>query len=185
MKIKFCVFVLMLLPMIAYPQTTVTAEDSDRVVATINNKPIKLSYVYQHIEALTLGDQIDVREELDRFTESVIQEEMLFQYGLLHLEDEDLEIREEIKGLLLERLLDKYVKSRINVTDELVAEYYQNLDQEDPKTPLQPLEEIRSQLSLVLERQQEVVLLQQLLAKADGEVELVRYLTSDESSPAE
>ncbi len=58
------------------------ADESDPVVASVDNVPIRLSYVYQHIEALSLGDQIDVREQLDRFTESVIQEEVLFQFAL-------------------------------------------------------------------------------------------------------
>ena len=100
------------------------AGESDPVVASVDSVPIRLSYVYQHIEALSLGDQIDVRDQLDRFTESVIQEEILFQYALRQL-DENPEYREEVKTIVLSRLIDKQVKSRIDISDQRVETYYQ------------------------------------------------------------
>ena len=105
--------------------TNALAGESDPVVARIAGKPIRLSYVYQHIEALPLGDQIDVRDQLDRFTESVIKQEILFQYALQQL-DEDVEFREEIKTLVMSHLIEKQVKSRIDVSDKLVEAYYRD-----------------------------------------------------------
>jgi hypothetical protein len=105
--------------------TNALAGESDPVVARVSGKPIRLSYVYQHIEALPLGDQIDVRDQLDRFTESVIKQEILFQYAL-HQLDEDVEFREEIKTIVMSHLIEKHVKSRIDVSDKLVEAYYRD-----------------------------------------------------------
>ncbi|MFQ5545737.1 MAG: peptidylprolyl isomerase [Acidiferrobacterales bacterium] len=122
---SFAIALLLLVP-IGIPVADAFADASDPVVATVNDLPIRLSYVYQHIEALPLGDQIDVRDQLDRFTESVIQEEVLFQFGLLRVLDEEPAIREEIKTILLDRLIEKYVKSRIDITDKIVEAYYRD-----------------------------------------------------------
>ena len=101
---------------------TVAAE-SDPVLASVNSVLIRLSYVYQNIETLQLGDQIDVRDQLDRFTESVINEEILFQYALQQL-NKDPEFREAIKTTVLSQLIERQVKSRIDISDKLVKEYY-------------------------------------------------------------
>ena len=105
--------------------TSALAGESDPVVASVSGEPIRLSYVYQHIEALPLGDQIDVRDQLERFTESVIKEEVLFQYAL-HQLDEDPEFREEIKAIVLSHLIEKHVKSRIDISDMVVEAYYRD-----------------------------------------------------------
>lgn len=105
--------------------TNAFANESDPVVARVDGTPIRLSYVYQHIESLPLGDQIDVRDQLDRFTESVIQEQLLFQYALNQL-DEDLEFREQIKTLVLSNLIERHVKSRIDITEKQVEAYYRD-----------------------------------------------------------
>ena len=104
--------------------SSVFAGEPDPIVASVNKAPIRLSYVYQHIEALSLGDQIDVREQLDRFTESVIQEEMLFQYALRQL-DEDPAYRETIKTIMLTNLIEQQVKSRIDLSSRRIETYYQ------------------------------------------------------------
>ena len=105
--------------------TNALAGEPDPVVARVASEPIRLSYVYQHIEALPLGDQIDVRDQLERFTESVIKEQMLFQYALQQM-DEDPEFREEIKTIVLSHLIEKHVKSRIDVTDKIVEAFYRD-----------------------------------------------------------
>ncbi len=105
--------------------TIALAGESDPVVASVSGEPIRLSYVYQHIEALPLGDQIDVRDQLERFTESVIKEEVLFQYAL-HQLAEDPEFREEIKTIVLSHLIEKHVKSRIDISDMVVEAYYRD-----------------------------------------------------------
>ncbi len=99
--------------------------ESDPVVARVASEPIRLSYVYQHIEALPLGDQIDVRDQLERFTESVVKQEMLFQYAL-HQLDENTEFREEVKTIVISHLIEKQVKSRIDVSDKQVGAFYRD-----------------------------------------------------------
>lgn len=116
---------LSLMTMIGGSLANALAGESDPVVASVDQVPIRLSYVYQHIEALPLGDQIDVRDQLDRFTESVIKQEMLFQYALNQL-DEDVGFREEIKTIVISHLIEKQVKSRIDVPDKLVEAYYRD-----------------------------------------------------------
>ena len=123
--IKPLVLALSLLTVIGAPFASAFADESDPVVASVGGVPIRLSYVYRHIEALPLGDQIDVRDQFDRFTESVIQEEVLFQFGLRRL-DEDPRIREEIKAIVLSHLIEKHVKSRIDTSDKLVEAYYRD-----------------------------------------------------------
>jgi len=122
--IKFLAITLSLLIVSGGLLANAFAGESDRVVASVDSVPIRLSYVYQRIEALSLGDQIDVRDQLDRFTESVIQEEILFQYALRQL-DENPEYREEVKTIVLSHLIDKQVKSRIDMSDQRVETYYQ------------------------------------------------------------
>ena len=85
---KSCAFALLLLVLVGIPVAKAFADEPDPVVATVNGVPIRLSYVYEHIEALPLGDQIDVRDQLNRFTESVIQEDVLFQFGLRRLHED-------------------------------------------------------------------------------------------------
>lgn len=106
------------------------AAESDQLVASVDNVPIRLSYVYRHIEALPLGDQIDVRDQLDRFTESVINEELLFQYALKQLEG-DADFREAIKTQVLSQLIERQVKSLINISDEAVSTYYEDNSGDD------------------------------------------------------
>ena len=123
--IKFLAIPLSLLIVSGGLLTNALANESDPVVASVDSVPIRLSYVYQHIEALSLGDQIDVRDQLDRFTESVIKQEILFQYALQQL-DEDVEFREEIKTVVMSHMIEKHVKSRIDVSDKLVEAYYRD-----------------------------------------------------------
>jgi hypothetical protein len=123
--IRSSAFAFLLLVFSGIPIANAFADESDPIVASIGGVPIRLSYVYQHIEALPLGDQIDVRDQLDRFIESVIQEEILFQFGLRRL-NEDPGIREEIKAIVLSHLIEKHVTSRIDVSDEVVEAYYRD-----------------------------------------------------------
>lgn len=101
------------------------AIESDPVIASVENVLIRLSNVYQHIESLPLGDQIDVREQFDRFTDSVIKEEILFQYALQIL-DQDSEFRDQIKIILISNLIEKRINLRIDISDKLVEAYYQD-----------------------------------------------------------
>lgn len=106
------------------------AEDDDPLVAKVNDWPIHLSYVYEKVEELALGDQIDVRMEIDRFIDSVVQEEVMFQYALTTNFKNEPELRQKLKSQVLEYLIQKHITSQIKVTEAMVAEYYQtNLSQ--------------------------------------------------------
>ena len=96
----------------------------DPVVAKVNDHEIRLSYVYQQIEALALGDQIDVRDQINRFVDSVVQEELLFQSMVAEGFATEPELRDEVKTLVTEYLVKKYVHSRIRVTPESIRAYY-------------------------------------------------------------
>lgn len=110
--------------------TTINADQSDPLAATVNNYKIHESYIYQKIEELPLGDQIDLRDQIDRFLESVIQEEVLFQSVLSNDFQDEPELRDEVKSMVAEFLIEKYVGSKINITQEAIQKYYEaNLSQ--------------------------------------------------------
>lgn len=103
--------------------------DQDPVLARVNRREIRLSHVYKEIEALSLGDQIDVRSQIERFTDSIITEEALFQSVLGSDFAGEEELRAKIKGLVVEHLIATRVREKINVTDENIRAYYaQNRD---------------------------------------------------------
>jgi len=72
---------------------------------------------------LPLGDQIRYREDLNRFTESVIREELLFQYALSEL-DRDRKWRNAAKEALVELFLRKRVEEKAQVSSADVERYY-------------------------------------------------------------
>ncbi len=100
------------------------AQAPDPVVGKVNERRIHLSYLYQKIETLPLGEQIDVRDQLSRFLESVIQEEVLFQSMLRTGFQDEPELREHVKAAVVEFLVDKYVAKRLQVTDRDIERYY-------------------------------------------------------------
>jgi len=101
----------------------VTAEQ-DPLLATVNGRQVHRSDVQRQVEALALGDQITVRAQFDRFAESVVREEILFQY--LRAEDFDTlpGLRDAVRTAALEFLIRHGVRTRIDVTDEEVRAYY-------------------------------------------------------------
>ncbi|ETW94977.1 MAG: hypothetical protein ETSY1_32535 [Candidatus Entotheonella factor] len=100
------------------------AQAPDPVVGKVNDHDIRLSYLYQKIESLPLGEQIDVRDQLSRFLESVIQEEILFQSMLRTGFQDEPELREQVKASVVEFLVEKYVAKRLKVTESDVEHYY-------------------------------------------------------------
>ncbi len=115
-------------PAWAQKKVPLKKEEKDPVVARVNDREIRLSDVYREIETLPLGDQIDVREQIDRFTNSLIAEEALFQSALTtDFDDEDL--RGRVKRMVVAYLIEKHVQRKIKVSDEDVRRYYkQNRD---------------------------------------------------------
>jgi len=108
-------------------ETAVAAEDKpDPVLAKVNDRDIRESQVLASIESLSLGDQIDVRADLDVYIEALINEEVLLQWALrsgLHGEEE---LRKEVKDLVVSHLLEKHVRSRIRLDEQEVRAYYDN-----------------------------------------------------------
>jgi len=98
--------------------------EKDPVLAIINGHPIKQSYIYTQIDSMPLGDQINVREQLDRFIESIIREEILFQSVLKSNFNDNPELREEVKSLVIKLLIDRQVTTRIDVSEQAVKDYY-------------------------------------------------------------
>lgn len=96
----------------------------DPVLGRVNGHEIRLSDVYAQVESLSLGDQIDVRGQIARFTESVLTEEILFQFAMATDFAGEAELRKEIKGIVVERLLRKHVRDRIVVSEEDIRQYY-------------------------------------------------------------
>lgn len=101
-----------------------TGAEDNPVIATVNRREIRVSDVYDVIETLPLGQQIDIRDRIEQFAESLITEEILFQSVLADdfagLDD----LREEIKSAVVNRLIEKHIRSRISVSDEDIAAYY-------------------------------------------------------------
>ena len=99
---------------IAVPVTA--QEDDDPVIAIVNDYQLRMSDVNAQISRMPLGDQVSVRSDPEKFAESLIQEEVLFQFALKDGET-DLELREELKALIVNHVIDKYVTQSIEVTD--------------------------------------------------------------------
>ncbi|MEE8434072.1 MAG: hypothetical protein V3S64_04715 [bacterium] len=92
----------------------------------MNEQEIRLSEVYDSIESLSLGDQIDARGELNTYIEAMINEEVLFQWALRNKFDGNKKLRSEVKDLVVRALIDKHVRSRIKVGEAQVRAYYDN-----------------------------------------------------------
>ncbi len=101
-----------------------SAQSDDTVLAIINGVEIKASDINANIASLPLGDQVSIRSDPDKFAESLIQEEVLFQFALSQNFDNDLTLRESIKTTVVNHLIEKYVSSKLNITDEEIQAYY-------------------------------------------------------------
>jgi hypothetical protein len=96
----------------------------DPLVARVNGHELRLSQVYDSIENLSLGDQIDVRSELETYVEAMVNEEVLFQWAMANDFRGEETLREEVKHQVVSYLIEKYVRSRIHVDDAAVRAYY-------------------------------------------------------------
>ncbi|MCZ6628783.1 MAG: peptidylprolyl isomerase [SAR324 cluster bacterium] len=100
------------------------AEEQNPVLARVNQHEITLADVYKQIESLPLGDQIDLRDQIDRFTNSLITEEVLFQSVLATDFEEEQELRARIKSEVVTFLIEKHVRGKIKVSNEDIRAYY-------------------------------------------------------------
>lgn len=95
----------------------------DPVVAVVGTHEIPLSYVHRQVGSVPLAQQIDVRGALERFVDSIVHEEVLFQYGLQRA-GESSEWREKLKAAVVRILLGEQMRDRVDIADEDVARYY-------------------------------------------------------------
>jgi peptidyl-prolyl cis-trans isomerase C len=100
--------------------------DADPVLAVVNGYDIRLSYVYAQIEAMPLGDQVSIRQQLERFIESIVREEVLFQSMLASNFSSEPELRDEIKAVVVKHLIDRYVTERVAISQHDVQKYFQD-----------------------------------------------------------
>jgi len=97
---------------------------SDPLVARVNAHEIHLSDVYKSIESLSLGDQIDVRDDLDVYIEAMVNEEVLFQWAFRNDFKGEPDLRQEVKDLVVRHVIEKHVRAKIDVSDEDARRYY-------------------------------------------------------------
>ncbi len=99
------------------------SKTEDPVVAIVGTHPILESYVQRTIRELTLGDQIDVRSRQPEFLNSIIREEVLFQYALKILGNNP-DWRNEVKAAVVQKLIESEVRASSQVSDEEARQYY-------------------------------------------------------------
>lgn len=111
-------------PSLARDDAAITAESGDPIIAEVNGHPIRLSDVMREVESQPLGDQIALRERLGDFAESLVREELLFQYAIGAAAEADPAFRRELKSAVVEQLLDRQVKAKVEVSDDEVRAFY-------------------------------------------------------------
>ncbi len=108
----------------ALTSNTRATEDDDPVLAVVNGHELRLSFVYEQIESMPLGDQLLLRQERDRFVESLIREEILFQSMLISDFASEPNLRDEVKRATVEHLIKRHVTDRIQVSEAALEAYY-------------------------------------------------------------
>lgn len=100
-------------------------DPTDQILAIINGQQIKASDISAQIARMPLGEQVSVRSNPEKFTESLIQEEVLFQFALNDNFANEPELRDIVKTAAVNHLIEKYVTSKLTVSDEELEAYYQ------------------------------------------------------------
>jgi len=113
----------LLLAFCLLPGFSVYAQD-DPILAIINDFELRASDIDALISGMALGEQVSIRSDLEKFAESLIQEEVLFQYVLKKRLSEEPELRDELKTLAVNHLIDKFVTRKTGVTEAEVQAYY-------------------------------------------------------------
>ena len=101
-------------------------DEQGDIVAKINDYELRQSDIDAQISKMPLGDQVSFRSNPEKFAESLIQEEVLFQYLLSDGFNGEPELRSELKTLAVNHLIDKHVTSNLNVTDVEIQHFYDN-----------------------------------------------------------
>ena len=100
------------------------AAQSDPVIARVNNHEIRESYVNTRIAKLSLGEQVSVRSNPAQFVESIVQEEVLFQSMLATDFSAQPDLREVVKALVVNHLIEQHVTQKLTVSAEEIADFY-------------------------------------------------------------
>ncbi len=95
----------------------------DPLVARVGEVAIRQSTLQRQVTALPLGQQIDVRQQPERFAEAVIREEVLFQYAREHLYQYDPAFRQALRRFALEWLFDHRLPKG-EVGEQAIRDYY-------------------------------------------------------------
>ena len=82
MRIRQLTFWLMLTTVHGLASVSAALAQYDPVIAKVNEHEIRVSYVKGQIAKMPLGDQVSVRSNPEQFAESLIQEEVFFQFML-------------------------------------------------------------------------------------------------------
>ena len=105
--------------------TALASANDDPLVARINGHEIRVSDVLREVESLSLGDQIDVQANLAKFTESVVQEEILF-HSVVTVFHGDAALRRRVKDNIVNHLIQTEVSAKIGASDAVIEQYYRD-----------------------------------------------------------
>lgn len=112
-------------PRRAVAPKAVAKPHDDPLLARVNDRELHLSDVHASIESLSLGDQIEVRDQIATYIEAVINEEVLFQWALRTDFAGEPELRKSIKDQVVRYLIEEHVRSRVHVTEADARAYYE------------------------------------------------------------
>lgn len=104
--------------------TEENANEDNPPIAIINDYVLTQEYINSLITQMALGDQVSIRADIEKFAESLIQEEVLFQFALANGFDNDESLRAEVKTLVVNRLIENHVTSKLNITPEAIEKFY-------------------------------------------------------------
>jgi hypothetical protein len=85
---------------------------------------INRAYAYAQLESLPLGDQIAIRAQFDRFVDSFVREEALFQSMIASDFFDEPQLRKAVKTTVVNHLIETYVAKRSKVTDDDILKYH-------------------------------------------------------------
>ena len=111
--------------LVSVTSAPIAAQDEDPIVAKVGQHAIYRSDVFASIESFPLAEQLNMRKRLDLTVRSLINEELLFQLILSGDSEWDRRLRNEVRGLVVSRVIERYVTEQIEVDDAEIRAYYQ------------------------------------------------------------
>ena len=95
--------------LVSVTSAPIAAQDEDPIVAKVGQHAIYRSDVFASIESFPLAEQLNMRKRLDLTVRSLINEELLFQLILSGDSEWDRRLRNEVRGLVVSRVIERYV----------------------------------------------------------------------------